>query len=399
MSKPYLRIIRINPAVTTRPSLEVTKRALTTRRIASESIRSLKKLGTLDYSLSQANAFLIAGAKTAKIAARGNVQAIRPEYELRYSRKGIRVTARGHRNPQLVRALRSRIKEARNLRRALYLDARWIDDTQVMKAAGTFTKPGTIFELLQKRRSQAVFKSKRPESDQFHVGVEIEFCSPESSAEIGPALVNAGLAKNVQLKQDGSVHAKSGHHGHEIAIVAPVSEIAGVVMAVSNLLRAGGAYVNKTCGLHVHLDQRGRERHDVERSFQNLVACQKILFDMLPASRRDNTYCRRNMVRTFSKAATGDRYHAINATAYYKYKTLEVRMHSSTIDAKKILNWIDLLKAIHDAPAIGRVQTLRGLAKQVGLSSGLESYARARIEQFSSVESNEDSDAAESGAA
>lgn len=394
MAKPYLKIIRINASVTAKPNPLTVKRSLITRKTVGESVRSLKKLGTLDYSLGQARIHLVAGAKQAKASA-GMIRPLdmpTPNYRLEYHRSGIFASAEGARSGTLIRTLRRRIQETRRSRRSMYLDSRWVgeSDLQVQRCAGVFTKPGTIFNLLQKKRAREVYKSKKPESPAFHIGVEIEFCSPESSDIIGPALVDAGLAKHVQLKGDGSVHPNSREHfGHEIAIVAPAHEMSGIIRAVSNVLRSGGAYVNKSCGLHVHLDQRGREMNEVERSFQNLVACQKILFAMLPTSRRDNQYCRTNRVRTFKSAANGERYHAVNATAYYKYKTLEIRMHSATIDADKICNWIGILKSIHDAPVIGRVQTLRGLAKQVGLASGLETYARARIEAFGGADAAE----------
>src|SRR4051812_4156626 len=61
MSKPYLKIIRVNAAVTSKPNLDLTRRALATRKAVSESVRSLKKLGQLDYSLGQARLHLITG--------------------------------------------------------------------------------------------------------------------------------------------------------------------------------------------------------------------------------------------------------------------------------------------------------------------------------------------------
>jgi hypothetical protein len=114
-------------------------------------------------------------------------------------------------------------------------------------------------------------------------------------------------------------------------------------MGVANVLNSQevGAKVNKTCGLHVHLDIRGMASSDLEDKFAKLVSVQPILYSMQPKSRQENSYCRRTKNRYISRGSS--RYQGINAQSIWKYNTIEVRLHAGTTDFRKIANWVDLL--------------------------------------------------------
>jgi hypothetical protein len=74
------------------------------------------------------------------------------------------------------------------------------------------------------------------------------------------------------------------------------------------------------------------------------------LKEFVPESRRNNTdYA----ALSFSET---NRYRAINFTAFRKYKTLEIRLHSGTVDYTKIIAWIrlcELLFVINVKPKAG----------------------------------------------
>ena len=124
--------------------------------------------------------------------------------------------------------------------------------------------------------------------------------------------------------------------------------------------------VNRSCGLHVHLDQRGKSYEDVKKLAVRMDKWLVALKEFVPESRRNADYCKPGISRT-------DRYHAVNLCSYERYKTLEIRLHSGTTDYTKILSWIRLLELL---AAIK--QTPRGLTGIAALAAlPLTEYERA----------------------
>jgi hypothetical protein len=71
------------------------------------------------------------------------------------------------------------------------------------------------------------------------------------------------------------------------------------------------------------------------------------LRELVPTSRRDgNTYCKFGVTKS-------DRYRAVNIRSFETHKTLEVRLHSGTVDYTKVLAWVrlcELLLALRRKP-------------------------------------------------
>ena len=112
------------------------------------------------------------------------------------------------------------------------------------------------------------------------------------------------------------------------------------------------AYVNNSCGTHVHFDMRGFKREDVERFGDRLACAVPALKKILPKSRRHNDNCH-DIINSIEGAGddfdfgyTDDRYCFVNMQAYNQHKTIEVRGHAGTINARKILNWIRICERI-----------------------------------------------------
>lgn len=97
--------------------------------------------------------------------------------------------------------------------------------------------------------------------------------------------------------------------------------------------------VNKSCGLHVHFDMRGRTEAQVASIARRLDAWLEALAELQPESRRDNSYCKPGV-------STSDRYRRVNLTAFRKYSTLEVRFGGATLSAEKIIAWVRLLDVL-----------------------------------------------------
>lgn len=199
-------------------------------------------------------------------------------------------------------------------------------------------KPG---EILKRYHSKILSFSKRPRTETRHIGIEIE-CIVPSETDWGPLLP---YAQYVSVGGDGSITGvDAGEADAEIRICVPQDDLRSVVPGVLAALREIGARVNASCGLHVHIDQR--DRSNIEAIYERLVKAQALLFSIVPPSRRSNRYCRRSRIAEFSRAQYQTRYRAINAAAYHSHKTIEVRLFGGTLDAEKVLNWVEVLHAI-----------------------------------------------------
>lgn len=249
-------------------------------------------------------------------------------------------------------------------------------------SAVVHTEPGFAIKALKYRKTREVFDQKSPKDDSLHVGVEIEFCSKADRAELGSALFDAGLSEYVTLKGDGSVRPNSGDNAHELCVVAPQAQVKDVLAKACSVLSQAKAYVNKTTGLHVHLDMRTR---DAATCYNNLMAAQNVLYSMLPKSRKDNSYCKPSRGRSWDAARRkSGRYYGINPASYRRHGTIEVRMHSGTVDATKISQWVSILIGIADAPKLGVIRSASTLITKSGLQRDTAAYIQDRIALFES---------------
>lgn len=207
-----------------------------------------------------------------------------------------------------------------------------------------YSKPGQIHSICLKRKVKELYLEKVPEKNNRYVGLELEFCAPIKELDFAIKLWKAGVHKYAQIKKDGSLRPKFNEFGYELAFLFPENHYKKYLRQVCKILKEVGARADdRRCGLHVHLDMRRRKKDIV---YNNLVACQNILFKFLDPARRDNEFCRTVESRNFPKKFTNEReerYKTINAASYYKYKTLEVRMHEGSVNYNEIANWMALL--------------------------------------------------------
>lgn len=206
------------------------------------------------------------------------------------------------------------------------------------------------------------FSPKRDDTSKY-VGVEIECLSKINFDEMRDVIATEApsLSKYLKLGEDGSIRTEEGYNNAiEFRFLMKDSEKEKVL----NLFqKAVGPYikVNDSCGLHVHLDMRSRP---YARSFERLVDVTPILMSMVPKSRRENSYCLVNKNKkehALTGRASVGRYRVINPQSYGKYKTLEVRVHSATKNASKIINWINLLTLIVDKEFTFNTESKKGL--------------------------------------
>ncbi|MCK9371103.1 amidoligase family protein [Candidatus Dojkabacteria bacterium] len=199
-----------------------------------------------------------------------------------------------------------------------------------------------------------------------YVGIEIETFGEENAPKLdfisttgdGSITPDNDFAKGIEFKTlpaSGKVLVKN-------------------IRLLSKELKKANFKVNQSCGLHVHIDCR--KIKDKPQKLSNMIltyyAFEDILYSMLPKSRWNNQYCKplfTDYIKQDLKGKTIDRlgkkwykseyyegnaddhshssrYHDFNIHSIFYRGTLEVRMHSATINSEKILNWIYLLLKI-----------------------------------------------------
>lgn len=275
-------------------------------------------------------------------------------------------------------------------------------------------KEGVYLRFMKQQERKIVFTNKFPkEIASNYVGIELEFLAPITKEALGELLYDANLGRYVTLTDDGSIKCTHGANlnncdkgcygkefSHELCIIAKESEYKGVMETVCKVLSEVKANVNKTCGMHVHMDCRSR---DAEKVYQNLMSAQKVLLRMNPKSRIEK-YAKENVERDFliAKEKGGDpdgridenRYYAINAKAFNKHKTIEVRIHAGTIDFTKITNWIEILICVASCEQryVKVLNSIKTFCVRFGIPERLHSYIKERIDKFKIVTDQEGND-------
>jgi hypothetical protein len=158
----------------------------------------------------------------------------------------------------------------------------------------------------------------------------------------------------------------------------------------------GRAYVNKTCGTHFHIDMRHLTEDKVTEYGTRLARAVPALRLLLPVERRTNKHCQEIINTTKTKCNSCGRlacncgvqphkYTFVNLAAFNKHKTIEIRGHSGTINADKIINWIKLCETIMFAPFTAPVQvaTIEDLIERYRLDKELTAYVKERHAKFS----------------
>lgn len=194
-----------------------------------------------------------------------------------------------------------------------------------------------------------------------------------------------GHAKFVTIKHDGSLRADEDDRDGAVCKEVVVSYRSGHEDIVRHVCAAfkNRAYVNNSCGTHVHFDMRNADEKTAKRYGKRLARCVPALRKILPKSRRDSKYCL-TPINDFH-GNNENRYSFINMQAYTKYQTIEIRGHSATLRADKILNWI----AICDKIMTMRIRTKDAeivnpldLIKIYHLDEKLAEYVKGRYNYF-----------------
>lgn len=207
------------------------------------------------------------------------------------------------------------------------------------------------------------FKSQsfRANKSRRFVGVEIEHIFLH---EYVPSRRPAGVSSDESLpfclyppeigycKDDGSL--RPGEHDVGVEFVlnpANGDTLFKNIRTVSEFMRKNECYVNRSCGLHVHIDVSQTNEAERRNVFRAWAALEGLLFAAFSEMRSGNQYCSpvgtdRN--RCEPNYDNDHRYGALNVAAFYRHRTFEVRVHEGTVDADKIIQWVKFLLAFFE---------------------------------------------------
>ncbi len=215
---------------------------------------------------------------------------------------------------------------------------------------------------------------------EFHTDAKVNRRVNKSERFISAEIEVAGIKKKAvevekivrkwkgNIVRDGSLP----HTGFEInTSPANGDEYIKQVTQICKTLDNAVGSVTDACGLHVHLDARDFNFHDISRLIKVYAAIEPALFNMVPASRRASRFALRCadhyeqalsrdalkehkaikekvVVGTYGEANSTTRrkrkydtarYNALNLHSWFYRGTIEYRLFNGTIDASDIINW------------------------------------------------------------
>lgn len=291
--------------------------------------------------------------------------------------------------PIMQRMIRDR-QQSRRAMRTLRQDSspRRIPECNMMSylTGGVHMERETFLKAAKIKSRARVHRNKRPTNRKRWCAIEIEMTTLGDVDTVVDALCDVGAADFAHLKTDGSVRGSSARpNAHELVLCAELERMPEVIDRVCEALKRPdvNAGVNKTCGLHIHLDMRN---DDVDTAYRNLVhSYEPLLSKLVPESRVVNTYCKPPTTADFEDAqGEDDRYRAINSCAYSAHTTLEVRIFAGSVNANKIKQYLAIVSSIayaeDDVPR--NLETADQWAQHVGWEPKLTAWVKERAQNF-----------------
>lgn len=224
---------------------------------------------------------------------------------------------------------------------------------------------GFVYNVWKKMQEQPVTAGSTNSAFNRQFGIEIEAYNCNQDA-LARALNQAGIPCNVEqynhlTRSAWKIVADSSLRGHNaFELVSPIlqgMEGLATLKKVCEVLNEQGAKVNRTCGLHVHINARNFTLQTWKNTLINYAKLERNVIDrFMPASRRDNIYCNsladiRNFEQLINEAygvdgirhIIGTRYSKVNAESYPRHGSIEFRQHGGTTSFEKISYWVQFL--------------------------------------------------------
>jgi len=218
-------------------------------------------------------------------------------------------------------------------------------------------------------------------------GIEIEFLGLGNDEDARYALPDFLFEERCyggyrcRMHHDGSVKSCSEHdntehctddchdedwieHGAEI-VTRPLKvceESFDEVRMIFIALNEAGAWVNNSCGIHVHIDAEFVRSYPDKQAFFRLARAMYAKYEDAIDTRMDrhrqrgrNTYCQSMKVER-DEYVYNDRYFKLNTASFVRHGTIEFRHHHGSLDAEEVIAWaksclvfIHYVRAVYEA--------------------------------------------------
>lgn len=201
-----------------------------------------------------------------------------------------------------------------------------------------------------------------------YIGIEIEcIFSYDNFNNFLKELYIHNLDSKVMISDDGSIDSYSDDEcSCELKLLTDEKNYKRDLKKLSECLRMLEAKVNKTCGLHVHLDTFN---FNPNKLIQKINKYKSLFLNIIPKHRRENNYC------SFENNYN-NHYNWINKTSH---GTIEVRCHEGTVNMKDVERFVTLLLQIKYINTSNKNNSLNNLK----LSKGIKKYFKTRMIKFS----------------
>ena len=173
----------------------------------------------------------------------------------------------------------------------------------------------------------------------------------------------------------------SASRDYSVEFVSPICKYEDIatLQELVRKLRAGGARVNDSCGIHVHVDASAHSPQTLRNIVNIMASKEDLLYKALKVQIRRENYCKKTDTRfleelNHNRPKTMDaveklwynghgsrhihydnsRYHALNLHSVFSKGTVEFRMFNSTLHAGEIKAYIQLCLAISHQALVQR---------------------------------------------
>lgn len=189
-----------------------------------------------------------------------------------------------------------------------------------------------------------------------------------------------------KLVSDASIRCRNGNNrsasrDYSVEFVSPICQYEDIetVQELVRKLRAGGAKVNDSCGIHVHVDASSHTPQTLRNIVNIMASKEDLLYKTLKVQVNREHYCQKTDTRFLEELNhkrpwtmeeveqlwyngiggryihyDDSRYHALNLHSVFSKGTIEFRMFNSTLHAGEIKSYIQLCLAISHQALIQR---------------------------------------------
>lgn len=181
-----------------------------------------------------------------------------------------------------------------------------------------------------------------------------------------------------KLVSDASIRRRNGNNRqaggeYSVEFVSPICRYEDIetVQELVRKLRAGGARVNDSCGIHVHVDASAHTAKTLRNIVNIMASKEDLLYKALNVQVGREHYCQKADTRfldemnhkrptTLQQVESmwyngygnrhihydDSRYHALNLHSVFSHGTIEFRLFNSTLHAGEVKSYIQLCLAI-----------------------------------------------------